>query len=100
MRCCLLNLNLETGGAERQMGDLARHWGNGRELRILTLSKEGGPGLGLSGYIGLSDKMPRHPAMKVLWALLMIARLRSALARDRCDVLVTFLWLPTLLAAF
>lgn len=103
MRVCFLNLNLQGGGAERQLVQLARHWPQGKwHLKLVLLEQQGVWLSELPSNVpchALSPRMPSGSLAKILWALRLVPRLRKFLVKHPCDVVLTFLWLPTLLAA-
>ncbi len=103
MRICFLNLNLQGGGAERQLVQLVRHWPrNNHLLRVVLLERKG---VWLDElpvnvpYHALSPQMPPGSLRKILWTFWLVPRLRKFLIEHPCDVVLTFLWLPTVLAA-
>ena len=103
MRICFLNLNLQSGGAERQLVQLVRHWPrNNHHLRVVLLEQKG---VWLDElpvnvpYHALAPRMPPGSLRKILWTFWLVPRLRKFLIEHPCDVVLTFLWLPTVLAA-
>ena len=103
MRVCFLNLNLQGGGAERQLVQLVRHWQRDHcNVEVVLLERQGVWLNELPSDVpcyALSSKMPSGSLAKILWTLWLIPRLQKFLARNPCDVVLTFLWLPTVLAA-
>ncbi|MEM2445722.1 MAG: glycosyltransferase [Candidatus Bathyarchaeia archaeon] len=103
MRICFLNLNLQGGGAERHLVQLVRHWPrNNHYLRVVLLERKG---VWLDElpvnipYHALAPPMPPGSLRKILWTFGLVPRLRKFLMEHPCDVVLTFLWLPTVLAA-
>ncbi|MFN3420616.1 MAG: glycosyltransferase [Armatimonadota bacterium] len=103
MRVCFLNLNLQGGGAERQLVQLARHWPrNDHHLRVVLLERKGVWLDELPINVpchALSPQMPSGSLVRILWALRLIPRLKRFFREHPCDIVLTFLWLPTVLAA-
>ncbi|MEM4188092.1 MAG: glycosyltransferase [Candidatus Hadarchaeum sp.] len=103
MQCCFLNLNLESGGAERQLVQLIRHWPPDHSVLKVVLFERRGVWLdelppGVLCYT-LSSRMPSDSATRLMWALYLLPRLRRFFVENPCDAVLTFLWLPTALAA-
>ncbi|MEM1552336.1 MAG: glycosyltransferase, partial [Candidatus Bathyarchaeia archaeon] len=104
MRVCFLNLNLQGGGAERQLVQLARHWprDNQHHLRVVLLERKG---VWLDElpvnvpYHALAPRMPPGSLAKFFWALRLVPQLQKFFRENPCDVALTFLWLPTVVAA-
>ena len=99
----LLNTNLAVGGAERQLLHVARHLDRSRwEVTVLLLEKQGlfckDVPEGVKLY-ALSERLPDKPSGKLLWALRQVGALRRYFHQHPPDVVLTFLWLPTLLCA-
>lgn len=102
MNILLLNTNLETGGAERQLVQLVRYWPQGATLSVILLEQEG---VWLSeipssvAVSALTEQMPKGSLPKIFWALRLVPRIRRWLLENPCDIVLTFLWLPTVLVA-
>lgn len=103
MRVCLLNLNLEGGGAERHLVQLVRHWPQGDwHLKVVLLERQGVWLKELPPNVpchALAPRMPSGSLAKILWALQSVPQLQRFFREHPCDVVLTFLWLPTVLAA-
>lgn len=102
MHCCFLTLNLLGGGAERQLLQLVRYWPrDDSQLRVVLLE---GQGVWLDEVLtkvpvyALSEQMPSGRVSQILWALRLVPRLRQFFLHHPCDIVLTFLWLPTLVA--
>jgi glycosyltransferase involved in cell wall biosynthesis len=100
----LFNTNLARGGAERQIVHLARCLDRSRwAISILLLHG------GEEGYLAdvpedvqvitLSASGPKPRLGKVFWAIQQAIGVRRFLRDHPCDVVLTFLWFPTLLCA-
>jgi len=102
-RILLLNTNLETGGAERQLVYLAQHLDRSQWSITLLLLEGKGPFLqdipNDVQVISLSKAYPTNPLGKVIWALRHTFAIRNLLQANAYDVVLTFLWFPTLLVA-
>ena len=103
MRCCFLNINLQGGGAERQLVQLVRYWRQaGWDLEVVLLERQG---VWLDAAAAdapchwLSEQLPSGSVAKIFWAHRMVPRVRQFLVEHQFDAVLTFLWLPTLLAA-
>ncbi len=106
MKCILLNTNLHSGGAERQLLQILQQWCTaGRDSSLLLLERQG---VWLNErplpYIRervhyLSDSAPQTVVSKVWWAVRTIGRLRTFLGQHPHDVVIGFLWLPVFLSA-
>jgi len=99
----LLNTNLAVGGAERQLLHVARHLEPARwETTILLLAKEGLFCRDVPAGVRLAALAPQQPegmAAKLTWAAKLVPALRRFLQQHPPDVVLTFLWLPTLVCA-
>lgn len=100
----LFNTNLARGGAERQIVHLARCLDRPRwAISILLLHG------GEEGYLAdvpedvqvntLSASGPKPRLGKAFWAIQQAIGVRRFLRDHPCDVVLTFLWFPTLLCA-
>ena len=103
MKIAFFTTTLESGGAERHLLQLAQHWPLPREnLEIVLLERRG---VWLSEVpkgvrvTALSEKAPKVGAFKYLWAWRQVSRVRKLFKDQGYDVVVTFLWLPTVVAA-
>ncbi len=85
------------------MVQLARHWQQGKgNLSVLLLEWQGVWLEELPPDVpchALSPRMPSGSLARILWALRLIPRLQVFFQEYPCDVVLTFLWLPTVLAA-
>jgi glycosyltransferase involved in cell wall biosynthesis len=99
----MLNLHLQAGGAERQLVQLAKYWRRTDwQLSTILLERQGVWIGELPDDVRLwtcSEKMPSGKMAKVLWALRLVPRLRRFFRDNKCDAVLTFLWLPTVLVA-
>jgi len=103
MRICFLNLNLQGGGAERQLVQLVRHWPrNNHHLRVVLLERKGvwldELPINVSSH-ALAFRMPSGSLAKILWVLRLVPQLQKFFRENPCDAVLTFLWLPTVVAA-
>lgn len=99
----LINTNLSVGGAERQLLHVSRYLDDSKwETGILLLENRG---LFLNDVPesvrlnALSEALPESPHSKLLWAQRQVPEICCFLERNNFDVVLTFLWLPTLLCA-
>ncbi len=103
-RLLFLNTNLRIGGAERQLVHLARHLNPQQwRLNLLLLEGQGSFLADIPAHITLDTLFPQYPARfssQVFWAARAAWALRGFLKNySEEDIILTFLWLPTLLAA-
>jgi len=103
MRCCLLSTNLESGGAERQIVQLARHWPTDEvPLEIVLLERRGAWLDEIPDAVpvhALFERLPQRVGAQMLRLPSAVRRLRRAVEGGGYDVIVPFLWLPAVLAA-
>jgi len=103
MKCCLLSTNLESGGAERQVVQLARHWPIDEvPLEIVLLERRGAWLDEIPDAVpvhALFERLPQHRGTQALRLPFAVRRLRRAVNAREYDVIVAFLWLPAVLAA-
>ena len=106
MTCILLNTNLHSGGAERQLLQISQHLTSvGCRPSLLLLERQGvwldQPALPSTGprIHCLSNIAPKPPLSKLLWAMRLLVPLRSFLRQHPHAVVVGFLWLPMFLSA-
>lgn len=101
IRCCIVHSNLHTGGAERQVVQLLAHWPDARWQFELVLLEHQGAWLSEVSVptLGLSCARPCGLGRQLPWAAGLLPALRRQLARGGYDLVLTFLWLPTLLAS-
>lgn len=103
MRCCLLNVNLQSGGAERQLIHLVNYLQQKDfHIEVVLLERQGAWLDELPSGIPIHNVMERLPLSspaKVLKALQSILRLRHFFRQQPCDIVLTFLWLPTVITA-
>ena len=106
MKCILLNTNLHSGGAERQLLQILQQWCTaGHDSSLLLLERQGVwlnerplPYMRERVHY-LSDSAPQTVVSKVWWAVRTIGRLRTFLGQHPHDVVIGFLWLPVFLSA-
>lgn len=106
MTYILLNTNLHSGGAERQLIQIFQHLTTvGYAPSLLLLERQG---VWLDEHLhpctdarihSLSNSAPRKTVSRVLWAIRLIVPLRSFLRQHPHAVVVGFLWLPVFLSA-
>lgn len=103
MECCFLNLNLQGGGAERQLVQLARYWQSYTfSLEVVLLE---GQGIWLKELPSsvpcymLTPKISSDSLKKIIQTFQLIPGLKKFFQERHYDVVLTFLWLPTVLAA-
>lgn len=103
MRCCFINYNLDGGGAERHLLQLIHSASPGNWQAEVVLLERCGVWLSQTpastAVHSLSEEIPRGVIARLVWGILALIRLRSLLKAGQYDVLITFLWLPTLLVA-
>lgn len=101
-RCCFLGLNLCGGGAERHMLQLLNHWPDSSwQFNLILLARQGVWFDEIPQTVQLhtlSSRMPVNGLQQLVWAMQMVPRFRAAL-QNGYDILLTFLWLPTLVAS-
>ncbi|CEP67181.1 Glycosyl transferase, family 1 [Moorella glycerini] len=104
MRICIVHQNLEAGGAERQLIQLALQWqGMGHHVEVVLLEHQGVWLNDLDGKIivrCLSQRLPRNSILRIYWMWWLVTGLRQYFLQHPFDVVLTFLWLPTLISAF
>lgn len=103
MKIAFFIITLESGGAEKHLLHLVRYWPFPHEnLEIVLLERRG---VWFSEVpkdvhvIVLSERIPKIGALKYLWSWLQVHRVRRLLKERGYDVVVSFLWLPTLVVA-
>ena len=103
MKVAFFAVTLESGGAERHLLQLAQYWPLPRkDLEIVLLERRGvwlsqvPEGVRVTSF---SEKPPPSGALKHLWAWRQVSRVRKLFKDRGYDVVVTFLWLPTVVAA-
>jgi glycosyltransferase involved in cell wall biosynthesis len=95
MRICCVIASLGTGGAERVMSNLANYWvSSGHEVTLITLSREA-PFYPLEAAINVQQlgQTTEGPCGIIgrLWAIVRrLWALRSAIKKDRPDVVLSF----------
>ena len=103
MRCCLLSTNLESGGAERQIVQMARHWPiEDIPLDIVLLERRGAWLDEIPDAVPvrtLFERLPQRVGAQVFRLPSAVRRLRRTANAGEYDVIVAFLWLPAVLAA-
>lgn len=91
------------GGAERQLLNVARYLDRSRwEVTILLAENSGHLIKEMPDdvkFVVLSGRCPGNYPGKALWAIRQAVVLRRFLRNGHYDVILTFLWLPTLLCA-
>lgn len=102
MRCCIVGLNLNSGGAERHMLQMLQNWpGSSWEFDVILLANQGVWFDEIPKNVGLytlSDQMPSDGVKQLVWAAQLAPKLRSYLSNGY-DLVLTFLWLPTLVTS-
>jgi len=103
MKIAFFTVTLESGGAERHLLQLVQHWPLPRKnLEIMLLEHRG---VWLSEVpkdirvIPLSEEMPKIKIPKYFWVWRQVSQVRRLFQERGYDVVVTFLWLPTVVAA-
>ncbi len=101
-RVFFLTLNLEPGGAERQLVNLVRAWPQKRECEVVLLERKGPWVRDVEARAilhTLSDHRPSGYVRTLAWTLARVGRLRTLIKREEPAVIVGFLWFPMMLAA-
>jgi glycosyltransferase involved in cell wall biosynthesis len=98
----IVNTNLGSGGAERHLLQIARFLEppDGR-LKLILLEASGdwldeGDSLCMEA---IGKATPKNWVIRLVWCVAIIRRLRHRIRAERPEVLLTFLWFPTLVAA-
>lgn len=101
-KCLLLNTNLKCGGAERQLVQLAKFWNKDRWRIMVGLLEEEGEWIEevkkYASVYSFSYQKPADTAKKSIWILRIVKKLGEFFEQHRIDVVISFLWFPTLIA--
>lgn len=102
VKCCILSSDLKSGGAERHLLQILNHWPESSWQFSLALLAHQGVWLNEIPHTAqlhaLSERRPVGGLRQLVWAAQMAPRFRAVLSHG-CDLVLTFLWLPTLVAA-
>ena len=103
MDILIVNVSLNRGGVEKQILHLVKYYRKSevmKKIDIILLSEEGAWVLEARKFVtvySLSKKIPSNCFLKLIWPISLIFKLKKFLSQKDYDIILTFLWLPTLI---